>query len=119
MTAATHRISRRLAVLLAIAAAVGLGASGVTRLLVPHAKFLETTGAAKAELPCYVPSAAEWASLNVEPVTERVFRIEHTTEGKIAVNEDSPTPILPPFAGARDQASGKTKRTAAVYRQGR
>jgi cobalt-zinc-cadmium efflux system membrane fusion protein len=46
-----------------------------------------------------VPSAAEWASLTVEPVTERVFRAEHATEGKIAVNEDSSTPIFSPFAG--------------------
>ena len=46
-----------------------------------------------------MPSAAEWASLTVEPVTEHVFRAEHATEGKIAVNEDSSTPIFSPFAG--------------------
>jgi cobalt-zinc-cadmium efflux system membrane fusion protein len=78
---------------------VGLGAFGVMRMLIPHAKSLETTGPAKAELPFYVPSATEWASLTVEPVTERVFRAEHATEGKIAVNEDSSTPIFSPFAG--------------------
>ncbi len=99
MTAATYRIPRRLAVLLAVAAVVGLGAFGVTRVLIPHAKSLETTGPAKAELPRYVPTAAEWASLTVEPVTERVFRAEHATEGKIAVNEDSSTPIFSPYAG--------------------
>jgi membrane fusion protein, heavy metal efflux system len=99
MTAATNRISRRLAVALAVAAVVGIGVFGVTRMLIPHAKSLETTGPAKAELPRYVPSAAEWASLTVEPVTERVFRAEHATEGKIAVNEDSSTPIFSPFAG--------------------
>jgi membrane fusion protein, heavy metal efflux system len=99
MTAATYRIPRRLTVLLAVAAVVGLGAFGVTRVLIPHAKSLETTGPAKAELPRYVPTAAEWASLTVEPVTERVFRAEHATEGKIAVNEDSSTPIFSPYAG--------------------
>src|ERR1700733_1485217 len=99
MTAATYRISRRLAALFAVAAVVGLGAFGVTRVLIPHAKSLETTGPAKAELPRYVPTAAEWASLTVEPVTERVFRAEHATEGKIAVNEDSSTPIFSPYAG--------------------
>ncbi len=96
MTAATNWISRRLAVALAV---VGLGVFGATRMLIPHAKSLETAGPAKAELPRYVPSAAEWASLTVEPVTERVFRAEHVTEGKIAVNEDSSTPIFSPFAG--------------------
>jgi len=30
-----------------------------------------------------------WASLSVEPVSERIFRAERITEGKIAVNEDS------------------------------
>jgi membrane fusion protein, heavy metal efflux system len=99
MTAATNLTTRRLAVLLAVAAVVGLGAFGVMRMLIPHAKSLETTGPAKAELPFYVPSATEWASLTVEPVTERVFRAEHATEGKIAVNEDSSTPIFSPFAG--------------------
>ncbi|THD47955.1 MAG: efflux RND transporter periplasmic adaptor subunit [Bradyrhizobium sp.] len=99
MTAATNRIPRRLAVALAVAAVIGVGVFGVSRLLIPHAKSLETTGPAKAELPRYVPSAAEWASLTVEPVTERVFRAEHATEGKIAVNEDSSTPIFSPFAG--------------------
>src|ERR1700733_4990401 len=99
MTAATYRISRRLAALFAVAAVVGLGAFGVTRVLIPHAKSLETAGPVKAELPRYVPTAAEWASLTVEPVTERVFRAEHATEGKIAVNEDSSTPIFSPYAG--------------------
>jgi len=40
-----------------------------------------------------------WASLSVEPVSERLFRAEHITEGKIAVNEDSSTPIFSPYAG--------------------
>jgi membrane fusion protein, heavy metal efflux system len=99
MAAATNLISRRLVALLAVAAVVSLGAFGVTRLWVPHEKTSETAGSAKAELPRYVPTAAEWASLTIEPVTERVFRAEHATEGKIAVNEDSSTPIFSPFAG--------------------
>src|ERR1700736_6176902 len=99
MTAATNRISRRLAVALAVAAMVGLGVLGVMRMLIPHAKFYETAGPAKAELPRLVPTAAEWASLTIEPVAEHQFRAEHATEGKIAVNEDSSTPIFSPFAG--------------------
>src|ERR1700726_2567721 len=99
MTAATNRISRRLAVALAVAAMVGLGVLGVMRMLVQHAKSSETTAQAKAKLPRYVPSEAEWASLSVEPVSERAFRAEHVTEGKIAVNEESSPPIFSPFAG--------------------
>jgi membrane fusion protein, heavy metal efflux system len=90
---------RRLAIALSITAVVGLGVLGGVRLLVPHAKSTETTRSIKADLPRYVPSAAEWASLSVEPVSERAFRAEHVTEGKIAVNEDSSTPIFSPYAG--------------------
>ena len=42
---------------------------------------------------------AQWANLSVEPVAERMFRAEHVTEGKIAVNEDISTPIFSPYAG--------------------
>ena len=45
------------------------------------------------------PDPAEWASLTVEPVTERTFRAEHVTEGKIAVDEDRSTPVFSPYAG--------------------
>jgi membrane fusion protein, heavy metal efflux system len=90
---------RRLAVVLALLAFAGLGVMGGMRLLVPHAKSTETTRPIKGELPRYIPSAPEWASLTVEPVTEREFRAEHVTEGKIAVNEDSSTPIFSPYAG--------------------
>ena len=41
----------------------------------------------------YTPSAAEWASLTIEPVNARAFRSEHITEGKIAVDEDHSTPV--------------------------
>src|ERR1700676_3349670 len=98
MTAATNRTSRRLAVALAVASVVGLGVFGAMRMLIPHAKSYETAPS-KAELPRYVPTAAEGASLTIEPVAEHQFRAEHATEGKIAVNEDSSTPIFSPFAG--------------------
>jgi membrane fusion protein, heavy metal efflux system len=90
---------RRLAIALAATVLVGLGSLGIGRLLIPHAKSSETSAQSKAALPRYVPNEAEWASLTVEPISEHVFRAEHLTEGKIAVNEDSSTPIFSPFAG--------------------
>src|SRR4029077_21200607 len=99
MSAPRNWTSRRLAVVLAITAAVGLGLFGAARVLFPHAKSVETADSAKAKLPFYEPSRAECASLTIEPVSERVFRAEHITEGKIAVNEDSSTPIFSPYAG--------------------
>jgi membrane fusion protein, heavy metal efflux system len=47
----------------------------------------------------YTPTPAEWASLTIQPVTERAFRAEHVTEGKIAVDEDRSTPVFSPYAG--------------------
>jgi cobalt-zinc-cadmium efflux system membrane fusion protein len=44
----------------------------------------------------FYPSAAQWATLTVEPVQQRVFRSEHMTEGKIAVDEARSTPIFTP-----------------------
>jgi cobalt-zinc-cadmium efflux system membrane fusion protein len=81
------------------AAVVGVAVFAAVRMFVPHAKSTERTHPAKTELPRYVPTASEWASLTVEPVSERVFRAERITEGKIAVNEESSTPIFSPFAG--------------------
>ena len=81
-------------------AAVGLGAPRRrAECSFSTPKSTETSSPVEASLPRYVPSAAEWASLTVEPVTERVFRAEHVTEGKIAVNEESSTPIFSPYAG--------------------
>src|SRR4051794_12625655 len=47
----------------------------------------------------YTPSPAEWASLTIQPVTERGFRSENVTEGKIAIDEDRSTPVFSPYAG--------------------
>ena len=47
----------------------------------------------------YTPTPAEWASLTIEPVADHVFRAEHITEGKVAVDEDRSTPVFSPYAG--------------------
>ncbi|HEY7665804.1 MAG TPA: efflux RND transporter periplasmic adaptor subunit [Xanthobacteraceae bacterium] len=47
----------------------------------------------------FYPSKEQWATLTVEPVQQKVFRSEHVTEGKIAVDEDRATPIFSPYAG--------------------
>jgi cobalt-zinc-cadmium efflux system membrane fusion protein len=47
----------------------------------------------------YRPTEAQWAMLTVEPAAAQVFRAEHTTEGKISINEDGATPVFSPYAG--------------------
>ena len=59
----------------------------------------ESASAATTDANRFTPSETVWASLAIEPATEQVFRAEHITEGKIAVNEDSSTPIFSPYSG--------------------
>ena len=59
----------------------------------------EVSSQSRKGLQRYTPTPAEWASLTVQPATERAFRAEHVTEGKIAVDEDRSTPVFSPYAG--------------------
>jgi cobalt-zinc-cadmium efflux system membrane fusion protein len=104
MTIGANRNWRRLAIALTAVAVAGGAIVGANKLFVQRAKSSETSGASKAGASKagpqrFTPSDAVWASLAVEPVSERMFRAEHITEGKIAVNEDSSTPIFSPYAG--------------------
>src|SRR5215470_6560903 len=78
-----------------LAAGVFIGGS---RMFAQRAKPPEPSSATR-DTSHFMPSEAEWASLATEPAKQQVFRAEHITEGKIAVNEDSSTPIFSPYAG--------------------
>jgi membrane fusion protein, heavy metal efflux system len=90
---------KKLTIAAMLVATAGFAYFGVTRIRAQHVKPSEASSQQRKGLPRYIPSAAEWAALTVEPVSEQVFRGEHVTEGKIAVNEDSSTPIFSPYAG--------------------
>jgi len=59
----------------------------------------EVSSQSRKGMQRYMTSPAEWASLTIEPVTERGFRGERVTEGKIAIDEDRSTPVFSPYAG--------------------
>ena len=59
----------------------------------------DANGQSKKVTGVFYPTPAQWATLTVEPVQQRVFQSEHVTEGKIAVDEDRSTPIFSPYAG--------------------
>ena len=61
----------------------------------------------------FVPTAQQWATLTVEPVQQRAFLPELVTEGKIAVDEDSSTPIFSPYAGRVTKLLVKPGNTVA------
>jgi cobalt-zinc-cadmium efflux system membrane fusion protein len=83
-------------VLVAAVAVAGIGFARFTRAPQGHS---EVSSQSRKTLPRYATTPAEWASLTIEPVTERAFRAEHVTEGKIAVDEDRSTPVFSPYAG--------------------
>ena len=59
----------------------------------------EATTQGRREGALYYPTSKQWASLTTTPVTEVVFRTEHLTEGKIAVDEDRATLVFSPYSG--------------------
>ena len=59
----------------------------------------EVSSQSREGLQRYTPTPAEWASLSLQPVTERAFRAEYVTEGKIAIDEDRSTPVFSPYTG--------------------
>src|ERR1700720_4771925 len=61
--------------------------------------YSEFSSQARSPAGVFHSTAAQWAALAVEPVEEHRFRLEFATEGKIAVNDDSSTPIFSPYAG--------------------
>jgi membrane fusion protein, heavy metal efflux system len=90
-----RRLVLTLIVVLVAAGAVMTG----SRMFAQRGKQGEPAHAAKTDSTHFTPTDAEWASLSFEPATEQEFRAEHVTEGKIAVNEDSSTPIFSPYSG--------------------
>ena len=65
----------------------------------PQPAYSEKASEVDHQAGTFAPTAAQWATLTVEPVTSQVFRSEHVTEGKIAVDEDHATPVFSPYSG--------------------
>src|ERR1700736_2094857 len=90
---------QQLAVGAALVALAGAALYGVVHISGTTQGHSEVSSQSRKGLQRYSPTPAEWASLTIQPVTERAFRAEHVTEGKIAVDEDRSTPVFSPYAG--------------------
>ena len=69
-----------------------------------HAKKIavsepEISSQSRSSNRLYRPTETQWATLTVEPVVSQVFRSEHITEGKFAVDEDRSTLVFSPYSG--------------------
>jgi len=90
---------QRLAVAAALLALAGAALFGLLHMGGANQGHSEVSSQSRKGLHRYNPTPAEWASLTIQPVTERAFREEHVTEGKVAVDEDRSTPVFSPYAG--------------------
>ena len=90
---------QRLAVAAALLALAGGALFGLLHMGGGNQGHSEVSSQSRKGQQRYNPTPAEWASLTIQPVTERAFREEHVTEGKIAVDEDRSTPVFSPYAG--------------------
>ena len=61
-------------------------------LMRPAAAAVETDGA-------FRPSEGQWSSLKFAKVESVSFRDERATDGRIAINEDTTTPVFSPYSG--------------------
>jgi cobalt-zinc-cadmium efflux system membrane fusion protein len=64
-----------------------------------RAEVAETPDQGHREGALFFPAPKHWETLTIGPVTQHVFRRAHTTEGKIAVDEDRATLVYSPYAG--------------------
>src|SRR6202163_4277093 len=90
---------QQLAVGAALLALAGTGLFGLAHIGGASQGHSEVSSQSRKGLQRYAPTPAEWATLTIQPVTERAFRAEHVTEGKVAVDEDRSTPVFSPYAG--------------------
>jgi membrane fusion protein, heavy metal efflux system len=59
----------------------------------------ERAPAATAAPGTFLPTEAQWAGLKIATVQSSTFRAERVTEGKIANNDDTTTPVFSPYSG--------------------
>jgi len=90
---------RQLAVGAGVLLLAGGALFGLTRMTGSPKDHSDVSSQSRKNGVRYTPTAAEWASLTIQPVMQRSFRAEHVTEGKIAIDEDRATPVFSPYAG--------------------
>jgi biotin carboxyl carrier protein len=98
LRSAALSLSSQIAIILIFVGVAGAAfvLAGKTRTIAARHPEIASSGK-KGSL--FFPTPSQWATMTIEPVRQRVFRSEHVTEGKIAIDEDRSTPIFSPYAG--------------------
>jgi cobalt-zinc-cadmium efflux system membrane fusion protein len=89
---------------LLIVAGIGLIVAGIFSIGSLVSWFVTArSNAASAETPstpgAFRPTDTQWESLKIAPVQLLSFQTGHTTEGKIANDDDTTTPVFSPYSG--------------------
>jgi cobalt-zinc-cadmium efflux system membrane fusion protein len=90
------RLSRNCLWLVAGCVAVVAGAALFSLNSVTDARTETATRDANG---AFRPSDTQWANLTLAAVRQVAFRDEQATDGKIAINEDTTTPVFSPYSG--------------------
>jgi cobalt-zinc-cadmium efflux system membrane fusion protein len=90
---------QRFAAVVAVLAIAGGAAYGFLHIKGAKGGHSEISSQSRKGLQRYTPTSAEWATLSLQPVSERAFRAEYVTEGKIGIDEDRSTPVFSPYTG--------------------
>jgi cobalt-zinc-cadmium efflux system membrane fusion protein len=85
--------------ILAAVAATALVVLVAVPALRSHFASREEAVAPPAAPGTFRPTEAQWASLKIAQVQRLVFRTERVTDGKIANNDDTTTPVFSPYSG--------------------
>jgi cobalt-zinc-cadmium efflux system membrane fusion protein len=95
------RLSRHMQILvLAVAAAaIALLAGGAATYKHFFAAEKSAPQAPPAAPGTFRPTKEQWAGLKVMSVEVKTFRSEQITDGNIAINEDTTTPVFSPYSG--------------------
>ncbi len=83
-----------------LAAAAILAATAMSTI--PGGAHQSTADIAAAEPPppgSFRATEAQWGGLTIEPVRRMAFRPVEETDGKIATNDDTTTPVFSPYSG--------------------
>jgi hypothetical protein len=88
---------------LLIVAMIALTAIGLFALNSLTTRFTSKSNEAQAQPSAspnsFRPTDDQWKSLKIVPVELKLFQDAHTTDGKIANDDDTTTPVFSPYSG--------------------
>ncbi|MFO1082310.1 MAG: efflux RND transporter periplasmic adaptor subunit [Reyranellaceae bacterium] len=98
-----RRRRNRLGVMLGGALVIAAAGVGIWTLNTAPGNAVARSDRAERPAPdpdgAFKPSETQWSSLRLAEVREATFRDEKATDGRIAINEDTTTPVFSPYSG--------------------